>query len=315
MPLDPQVQALLEQMAEAGAPLLEEMSVDAARQMYVEMNPQEPIEEIGSVEDRTIAGPGGEVTLRVYHPVGEASGAGVVFFHGGGWVIGNLGTHDHFCRTLCNGSGAVFVSVDYRCAPEAPFPAAPDDCFAATQWVAENAAPLGISPQRLAVAGDSAGGNLAAVVSKLARDRGGPAIAFQLLLCPVTEHRFDTASYSENADGYLLTAGAMRWFWDLYLGDNGDGKSALASPLRAADLAGLPPAHVVTAEYDPLRDEGEAYAERLAAAGVPVTRRRYDGQIHNFYAMAPVLEQGAAACGDLVSVLRGALGSPGGDAS
>jgi acetyl esterase len=231
-------------------------------------------------------------------------------------VIGDLETHDHFCRSLASGSGTAVAAVDYRLAPETRFPAAAEDCFAATRWVAAHAAELGIDASRLAVGGDSAGGNLAAVVAQLARDRGGPRLAFQLLLCPATDYGFDTASYRENAEGYLLTRNGMAWFWGHYLPDPpSHGRDPRASPLRASSFEGLPPAHVVTAEYDVLRDEGEAYAAKLREAGVPVSVERYEGQIHNFFTMGHVLQRGAEACAELCSVVRRALGAGAGAAA
>ena len=306
MPLEASTQALLEQLAELGGPPLEEMEVPAARQMYLDLNPAEPITEVGRVEDRAVPGPAGDVPVRVYTPRGGGDGAGVVYFHGGGWVIGDLQTHDELCRSLCEQVGAVVVAVDYRLAPEHRYPAAAEDCIAATAWVAENAATLGIDASRIAVAGDSAGGNLAAVVAQVCRDRGGPRLRFQLLLCPVVDHSFGTASYQENADGYLLTRPAMEWFWGHYLGDGGDGSEPLASPLNGS-LEGLPPAHVVTVEFDPLRDEGEAYAAALAAAGVETTSKRYDGQIHNFFAMGHLIPEGGGALAEIAGVLRAGL--------
>jgi acetyl esterase len=315
MTLDPQVKALLDMLAAAGGPPLEDMPVPAAREMYLAMRPPIAGAEMASVEDRRIPGgaDGAQIGVRVYKPRGGDGPFPIVaYFHGGGWVIGDLETHDHWCRTLASGVGAVVVAVDYRLAPETRFPAAAEDCFAATRWVAANASALGGDPGRLAVAGDSAGGNLAAVVSQLARDRGGARIAFQLLLCPVTEYGFDTASYRDNADGYLLTKNGMVWFWHHYLADPAaQGRDPRASPMRAASLAGLPPAHIVTAEYDPLRDEGEAYAARLHEAGVAVTAKRYPGQIHNFFTMGHVLEQGAAAADELCGVLRRGLAAGG----
>ena len=311
MPLDPEVKAVLDMLAAAGGPPLEEMEVSAARQMYLDMRPPTAGAAMERVEDRRIpSGDGTEIGVRVYTPKGgDGPFPGVVYFHGGGWVIGDLETHDHFCRLLASGSGAVVAAVDYRMAPEARFPAAADDSFAAARWVAANAGELGIDPARLAVAGDSAGGNLAAVVAQMARDRGGPRLAFQLLLCPATDYGFDTASYRDNAEGYLLTKNGMVWFWHNYLADPAaHGRDPRASPMRAKTLEGLPPAHIVTAEYDVLRDEGEAYAARLRDAGVPVTVERYGGQIHNFYTMSHVLSRGAAACDELCAVLRRALG-------
>jgi acetyl esterase len=230
-----------------------------------------------------------------------------VFYHGGGWVIGDLEVADRPCRSLCAGAGCVVVSVDYRLAPEHRFPAAADDAYAAAQWVSAHAADLGADPARLAVGGDSAGGNLTAVVALMARDQGGPPIAFQLLIYPVAGCDLDTVSYRDNAEGYLLTRAAMEWFWGHYIPDEAARRHPYASPLSAENLAGLPPAFVVTAEYDPLRDEGEAYAERLRRAGVPVTLKRYAGMIHGFFQLAGVLDQGRQVLTDASSALREAL--------
>jgi acetyl esterase len=245
--------------------------------------------------------------VRIYWPEGRSPAPLVVFFHGGGFVLCSLDTHDELCRALCRESGAVLVSVDYRLAPEAPYPAAADDCYAALAWAVSHAAELGADPTRVAVAGDSAGGNLAAATALRARDLGGPALRHQCLIYPVTDCRFDTPSYIENAEGYFLTAETMRWFWSHYLQDMGRAAEPYASPLRAPSLAGLPPALVITAEYDPLRDEGEHYAQALSAAGVPTTFRRYDGMIHGFVTLAEVFEDGRAARSFAASELRAAL--------
>src|SRR5581483_3719120 len=218
--------------------------------------------------------------------------------HGGGWVLGSLETHDALCRSLARAVPAVVVAVDYRLAPEHKFPAAAEDAYAAPAWE------IGADARRVAVGGDSAGGNLAAVVSLMARDRGGPRLAHQLLVYPATDAGLEHASMRENADGYWLTRDMMAWFWNLYLGGARDGGSPLASPLRAQDLRGLPPATVITAEFDPLRDEGEAYAARLRAAGVPVDLRRWDGMIHGFFAMETIFPQGRAAVEHAAAALR-----------
>jgi acetyl esterase len=266
-----------------------------------------PPEEVGRVEERRLPGPAGELTARVYWPASPGPWPALAFFHGGGFVIGDLDTHDGTCRHLCNGADTVVVSVDYRLAPEHRFPAAAEDAYSATAWLGAHAGELGADPARLAVGGDSAGGNLAAVAALMARDRGGPALAFQLLVYPVCDFGFDTPSYRENAEGYFLTRQAMQWFWAQYLASPDDARSPYACPLRAEDLAGLPPALVVTAEHDPLRDEGEAYARRLADAGVPVTLRRYDGMIHGFFSMWPFLEEARRANAETFESLRAAL--------
>jgi len=309
MALDPQVQVLLDQLAAAGGLPLEDQTPDQARAMFQGMTllAGEP-EQLAAVEDRQVPGPAGPVPVRVYTPSGgSAPRPLIVYFHGGGFVIGDIDSHDPSCRQLANAVGAVVVSVHYRLAPEHRAPAAAEDCYAVTAWVAEHADELGGDPARLAVAGDSAGGNLAAVVPLLARDRGGPAIKFQLLIYPVTDLTMTQPSIDENGEGYMLTAAGLRWFYDHYLGDGGDAKHPVHSPLFAADLTGLPPAHVVTAEFDPLRDEGEAYAERLRDAGVPVTVKRYDGLIHGFFGMGLVIEAAKTASAEIATTLAAGL--------
>ena len=308
MPLDPQAQAFLEQLAASGAPPLHELSVAEARQVIVTLfgttdNP----EPVGAVEDRTIAGAAGEMPARIYTPPGRGPFPVLVYFHGGGWVIGNLEAYDPTCRALTNAAGCIVVAMEYRLAPEHKFPAAPEDCYAALQWVATHAAAIGGDPTRLAIGGDSAGGNLTAVVAQMVRDRGGPHLVYQLLVYPVTDYNFDTASYRENADGYLLTKDAMVWFWNHYLRSAADGSNLLASPLRAQNLRGLPPALILTAEFDPLRDEGEAYAARLREAGVPVTLKRYNGMIHGFFSLGAVFDQGKQAMAEAAAGLRAAF--------
>ncbi len=274
MPLDPQAQLVLDQLQGAGVPDLADLGVEAARALYEQMPPATAGAAMERVENRRIPGPAGEIPIRLY--VAEPGGPhpALVYFHGGGFVICSLETHDHTCRALARASGCNVVSVDYRLAPEAKFPAAPEDCYAAVAWVADHAASLGIDPSRVAVGGDSAGGNLAAVVTQMARERGGPPLRFQLLVYPVTDHAFETASYHANAEGYMLTRKTMIWFWEQYLARPEQGREALASPLRAEKLDGLPPAFVITDEFDPLRDEGEAYADRLREAVVPTVCRR-----------------------------------------
>ena len=316
MPLDPQVQALLAEAAASGRPPYERMSPAEARRAFLELKDLAgPPEPVARVEHRTIPGPGGEIPVRVYRPDGRPPFPGLVYYHGGGWVIGDLDTHDSPVRALVNRARCVAVSVGYRLAPEHKFPAAVEDAFAAFRWTAAHADSLGIDPTRIAVAGDSAGGNLAAVVPLMARDEpapaeagGGPAPAFQLLIYPVIDHDFTTASYRQNATGYQLTRRTMQWFWEQYLGTPEDGRDPHASPLRAEDLHGLPPAFVITAEFDPLRDEGEAYARRLREAGVPAVVRRYDGLIHGFFRMAGVLDAGRRAIEEAAAALRQALG-------
>jgi acetyl esterase len=306
MPLEPQTKTLLDQITAMGAPRLHELPVPEARQAMLALTAlQGAPAAVASVEERRIPGPAGEIPLRIYTPAGTAPFAVLVFLHGGGWVIGNLDTHDGASRAVANAAGCIVVSVDYRLAPEHKFPAAPEDAYAATQWVAANASSIGGDPTRLAVGGDSAGGNLAAVVALMARDRGGPRLLYQVLIYPVTDAPGATESYRTNGDGYLLTNDAMSWFWNHYTRGAADRENPYAAPLRAGDLRGVPPALVITAEYDPLRDEGEAYARRLQAAGVPVRLSRYDGTIHGFFSMGAVLAQARTAVEEVGAALRG----------
>jgi acetyl esterase len=296
---------MIDQFSASGMPQLEDMGVEGARQAILAMSQMggEPAA-VANVTNRTIPGPAGEIPVRIYTPNGTAPFPVLVYFHGGGWVIGSLDSHDGTCRDLANGSGAVVVSVDYRLAPEHKFPAGPEDAYAATKWVADNAASLGVDAKRIGIGGDSAGGNLTAVVALMARDRGGPPLVFQVLVYPVTDAACDTRSYVDNAEGYFLTRKAMEWFWGNYLPNAADGSNAYASPLRAASLKGLPPALVITAEFDPLRDEGEAYARRLEEAGVHVRLKRYDGMIHGFFGMGRTMDQGKQAMAEASGNLR-----------
>jgi acetyl esterase len=307
MPVHPQAQQVLDLMAQLGLKLDGGDPVEV-RAMMANF-PRVEGEAVGSVEDRTVPGPAGAIPVRIYQPAAPSGGPRpvLVWFHGGGWVLGNLDGSDFGARMFANAANTTVVSVDYRLAPEAKFPAAADDCFAVTQWVSQNAAALGADPAKLAVGGDSAGGNLAAVVAQMAKAQGGPKVGFQLLIYPVTNYSYDTASYLDNAAGYLLTKESMVWFWDLYLRTPADGKDPKASPMQAADLSGLPPALVVTAEYDPLRDEGEAYAEKLRKAGVKVEQTRYAGQIHGFYANGAI-DDGLAAVRQGAKAMRAAFG-------
>jgi acetyl esterase len=311
--LRPELRALLDRQAASGRPPLHQQSVAQARRFHAADAPAlngEPVP-VAAVADRTVPGPGGALPLRVYTPEGEPPFPIVVFFHGGGWVVGTLDTYDPLCRALAAAVPAVVVSVDYRLAPEHRYPAAVEDAYAATFWASRNAAALGGAQHRLAVAGDSAGGNLAAAVALGARDRGGPAISFQLLVYPALDAAGDTASWRAFADGFHLTAAGMRWYWDHYLG-GADGGAPDASPLRAAYFGGLPPALVLCADHDVLLDEGEAYAARLRQAGVAAEARRYAGTLHGFFRWRGVTDAADAALQDAATALRAALAPPGG---
>lgn len=310
MALDPQVKALLEGMAANPGPRIMDLPVADGREMYRGIAATLDLQgvPIGAVEDRKIAGPAGEIALRLYTPVAAGSGAlpVLVYFHGGGWVIGDLDTHDALCRTLANEAGCKVVAVDYRLAPEHVFPAAVDDCYAAVKWVAENGSSIGVDVTRIAVAGDSAGGNLAAVISQMAKAEKGPRISFQLLIYPVTDTNVDTGSYTANASGYFLERDGMIWFFDHYLKD-ADRNDPRIAPLKAASLAGLPQAYVVTAGFDPLRDEGRAYAEALKAAGVSTVHVNYDGMIHGFFNLQGAFDVAKEAVKSAAKALKEAL--------
>jgi len=296
MPLDPAAAPIIELM-EASFPRLPEAGEDAAAlRARLEALPKVPItEEIAACEDRAIPGPTGDLPVRIYRPMTHPHDPlpGTVYFHGGGWVICGLDSHDGACRRLANAVNAVVVSVDYRLAPEHPYPAAVDDGYAALEWVTSHANELGIDPSRIAVAGDSAGGNIAAVVAQMARDRSGPSLAYQLLVYPVidsTSTRNERPSRTENAEGYFLVLKQMEWYREMYVRDDTTGAEPYCSPHVAESLAGLPPACIVTAEMDLLRDEGEHYASVLEAAGVPVTMYRAPGMFHGFFNMHLVLD-------------------------
>lgn len=312
MSLDPQAKALLDQMAaDPDAPRLIDLPPEGGREMYRAMAGMLDLQgvAIGKVEDRTIPGPDGEIPVRIYTPVAAGgTGPALVYYHGGGWVIGDLDTHDALCRTLANEAGCKVIAVDYRLAPEHPFPAAFDDAYAAVKWVEANASEIGIDPNRIAVAGDSAGGNLAAAVCLKAKAEKAPEIAFQLLIYPVTDAPRGTQSYKDFGEGYFLEAEGMDWFWNHYvLSSGGDATDPRAAPLRASSFAGLPPAYVVTAGFDVLRDEGKAYAEALKKAGVEVEYVNYEGMIHGFFNLQGALDVSRDAVKAAAKALREAL--------
>lgn len=301
MALDPDAETVLEMIRIAGRPSYETVGALEARRLSRagrEVLSADP-EPVALVRDLSAPRPdGGALPLRLYRgaDTGNAESLPVlVYFHGGGWVIGDIDSHDPVCRHLANRARCAVVSVDYRLAPEHKFPAAVEDCFAATGWVAREGAALGVDPLRLAVGGDSAGGNLAAVVSLLARDRSGPRIGFQVLIYPAVDAAMDHPSIQRFAEGHFLTRAMMEWFYAQYLRNPEDIDDWRASPLRAADLAGLPPAFIATAGYDPLCDEGDAYARRLERCGVPVRLRHHAAQIHGFCSMGKVIKAAGLA--------------------
>jgi len=284
----------------AGDKTIGEVPVEELRAWYNGQTKSAGIE-VESVEDRDIPGPRGRIPIRIYGAEGTGKRPVIVYYHGGGWAIGNIDTHDNVTRYLANASGGIVVSVDYGLAPENPFPAAVDDAYAALEWVSENAESLGGDPSRIAVAGDSAGGNLSAVVSLRARDRNGPKILCQGLIYPATNlSALDTQSHKDFSEGFFLTNQALEWFRSQYVPKPAVRTDPYVSPLLAKDLRNLPPAVVITAQFDPLRDEGEAYAEKLRQAGVPVELVRYDGMLHGFISFVGLMDQAAEAL-DLIA--------------
>jgi acetyl esterase len=309
--LHPQARALLDLIEQRGFPPVHTLTPDEARRAYRERRffTQPDAPPVAEVRDLFAEGPHGPIPLRLYRPLPAAAGPlpVLVYCHGGGWVIGDLDTHDVLCRELANGAGCAVVAVDYRMGPEHRFPAAVDDCVAATRWVCAHAAELGVDARRLAVGGDSAGGNLAAVVALIARDAGDLPIAYQLLIYPATDQRRGAPSHTTNAHGYLLTAESMRYYHDHYIDDPAHDLDWRASPLLAADLSRLPPALVLTAGYDPLRDEGVQYAQRLSDNGGCAVLVSFERQIHGFVPMGKVLDEAREAVAICAAALRRAL--------
>ena len=310
MELDPKLKEILSAPADPNEVPVEVMAPDEARRTWkADMAPlagkKQPV---ASVEDLSLPGPAGPLAFRLYRP--EAAGANkpplLIYLHGGGWIRGDLDTHDDVCRYLCRHAGVVVASVAYRLAPEAKFPAPVDDAYAALEWLAREAGRLGADGGRLAIGGDSAGGNIACAVTMLARDRKGPKIGFQLLVYPVTDLASDSESKRLYSKGYLLNS--MPFYINSYVRAEADKRNGLASPLRAADLSNLPPAFILTAGFDPLRDEGEAYAERLRQAGVPVTLKRYESMIHGFVSITGLLPSAEVGLADSAAALREAFG-------
>jgi acetyl esterase len=287
----------------ADAPALNELPVADARATYLAVVEQcgLPAEEVADITEHAVPGPHGDVPVRVYTPEGSGLFPVLIYYPGGGWVIGDPDAVHGPCTVFANRAHAMVVSVDYRKGPEDPFPAAVDDSIAVLDWVRDHAAELNIDPDRIAVAGDSAGGNLAAVVALDARDRGIPLVG-QVLIYPALDFDLDTESMRDNGEGYFLTLDLLKWFFERYAADPADWRAA---PMAAADVAGVAPAYIITAEFDPLRDAGEAYAARLEAAGVPVFHQRYDGQVHAFAAnLAGVIDEGRAAVEQIAGHLR-----------
>lgn len=314
-PLHPQIQSLRDRRAESGEPALYTLSLDQARAadlaaIQADAGLAEPVFQ---VEDRTMPGPGGGgLPVRIYRPEVRRPLPVLLYYFGGGWTLGGIDTADGICRRLANAVGCLVVTVGYRLAPEHPFPAAVNDCYAALRWVAaaEQAEAFGADPNRLAVGGDSAGGNLAAAVTLLARAENRTRLAGQLLVYPNTDQLADDASLRENDDPCLFNRRSVAWYARHYLADAADAHNPLASPLRAPDLSGLPPALVITAEHDPLRDQGEAYARRLAEAGVPVELTRYAGMAHGFFAMTGTVDDARAAIEQAALQLRAWFAAP-----
>jgi acetyl esterase len=309
--LHPQARALLDLIDQRAAPAVHEQTPLEARESYRARRffTQPDAQPVAQVRELTADGPHGPIAMRLYRPAPETSGAlpVLVYFHGGGWVIGDLDTHDALCRALANGSGCAVVSVDYRMGPEHRFPAAVDDCLAATYWVRRNAGALNVNPDKLAVGGDSAGGNLAAVIALAARNAGDLPVAYQLLIYPATVQRRVTRSGAVNGQGLLLTVDSMRYFHDHYIDDDRHDHDWRAAPLLCDDLGRLPPALVLTAGFDPLRDEGIEYAHRLTQAGNRATLISFERQIHGFITMGKVIDEAEEAVAMCAAALKRAL--------
>jgi acetyl esterase len=310
--LHPQTQAMVDAMARMNLVPLDKLSVEQAREQFNRTRASflGPAQEVGAVIDAAIPGPGGTLQIRAYRPLGSRRNEALpamVYFHGGGWVFGDLDSHDPLCRELCNLSGCAVVAIDYRRAPEHRFPAAVEDAIAAVRHVAQHAAELGVDGTRIAAGGDSAGGNLVTVAALTLRDQGGSQLRLQVLIYPVTDFAMDAPSYARIANGFTLTGERMRYFRESYLRGPKDVDDWRASPLKARDLSRLPPALIIAADHDPLVDEGKAYADRLAGAGVPVTYTCYDGVVHGFVSMAGAIDAGHTAIAEAAAALKRAL--------
>ncbi len=308
MPLDPEIETLVAAWYALELRPVEEQTAIEVRRAYAALDRPAvalPVDQ----EDRWIDGSGGRLRVRVYRPNGGSPRGALVYFHGGGWVVGTLDTHDGHCQRICHGADCVVVSVDYPLAPEHPYPAAINDGYAALCWVAGEAASLGIAPKRIGVGGDSAGANIAAGLALMARDRGGPALGLQLLVYPVVDDDFTRASCLDNAEGYVLRLAALKWYWQQYAPERAQRESPYCRPLRAPSLRGLPRALVITAEFDPLRDEGLAYAERLAQSGVSTTSTCYAGAIHGFFGKDALSALAREAMAQACAEIRATLGA------
>lgn len=305
----PDVQTVLSSLA--GQPSYSSLSVEGVRKLAADQTAATPVNEsdpepVGMIRDLLISGPDESIPIRVYEPTGEGPFPLLIWIHGGGWIRGDLDMDDDWCRTFANEVNCVVVAVDYRLAPETPFPGPLKDCYAAATWAQKHADVLNGDPNRLAIAGESSGGNLAAAVTLMAQDRDAPSFCFQLLALPITNHSFDTPSYIEKAENYGLTRTDMQWCWEQYLRDDIDGSHPYASPLQARDLSDIPPTTVMTAEFDPVQDDGRQYAERLETAGVSVTHRDYAGMYHGF--LTDPKPYAKAAMDDMIVDFRHAFG-------
>ncbi|QQK76944.1 alpha/beta hydrolase [Salicibibacter cibarius] len=305
MPLDPQAKTVLDFLSQGAS--LETLPLEEARASFEKLSATAQPEFVENVEDRTIPGPDGDIPIRIYNPFTEGAHPALIFYHGGGWVVGSIETHDSLCRSLANLAQCIVISVDYRLAPEHKFPKAVEDAYAAAEWVAENGADIHVDTGHIAVGGDSAGGNLATVTAMIAKEKGGPSLSYQVLFYPSTGAGIPSESQRENGKGYFLTTDMMTWFAGKYFETFDELQNPYAVPLKAEDLSGLPPALVITAEFDPLRDEGKAYADELEKAGVDVVHSCYDGMIHGFVSMVAFISKGTEAIEQAAEALRGAF--------